>query len=163
MKVKTMKWSRPILIFTFLLILAPHFAIAQSTTSGADITEVLFSEVEKQIMQRYFGVDSSRSRESAQDNSNTKSKGKAGKAKKGKKKRLPPGLAKRKELPPGLAKRNSLPPGLAKRDLPERLVKQLPEPRPGTERVIIEGSVVLIEKATRKVLDILENIVLDDN
>lgn len=156
-----MKLSRGVLIFAFLSILTPHAIKAQSSTAGAEITEALFSELEKQIMKRYFGVDSASTREGTEKSSTSKSKGK--KSNKGKKKGLPPGLAKRKELPPGLAKRKSLPPGLAKRELPERLEEQLPKPAPGTERVIIEGSVILIEKATNKVLDILENVVLGNN
>jgi hypothetical protein len=158
-----MNWSRGVLIFAFLSILTPQAIKAQSSTAGAEIAGALFSELEKQIMKRYFGVDSVGTQEGTDKNSTSKSKGKGKKSNKGKKKGLPPGLAKRKELPPGLAKRKSLPPGLAKRELPKTLEEQLPKPAPGTERVIIEGSVILIEKATHKVLDILENVVLGDH
>ncbi len=158
-----MNCSKGILFFALVSILTPQVVIAQSSSTGAQIAEVLFSEVEKQILERYFGIGTTEVWENTEQSSSTKDKGKGKKAKKGKKggkKALPPGLAKRKELPPGLARRKSLPPGLAKRELPEDLQSQLPEPAPGTERIIVEGSVILIEKATSKVLDILENIVL---
>jgi len=153
--------SRGVLIFAFLSILTPQAINAQTNTTGVEITQVLFSELEKQIMKRYFGVDSVGTQEGTEKNTTSKGKGK--KSNKGKKKGLPPGLAKRKELPPGLAKQKSLPPGLAKRELPEHLEDQLPKSAPGTERVIIEDSVILIEKATSKVLDILENVVLGNS
>ncbi|MBT5267069.1 MAG: hypothetical protein HOL85_19690 [Rhodospirillaceae bacterium] len=89
---------------------------------------------------------------------------KAKKDKKGKKKGLPPGLAKKKQLPPGLQrqyeKNDKLPPGLAKRDLPEDLTSKLPPPPAGTQRVVVDNDVVLIEQATGKVLDILFDAVL---
>ena len=86
--------------------------------------------------------------------SETKSrKGKGAKGKKGKSKGLPPGLAKKNTLPPGLqkqlAKGGSLPPGLAKRSLPDDLDTRLGDPSPGTERVIVDNDVALIEKGHR--------------
>ena len=73
----------------------------------------------------------------------------------GKNKKMPPGLAKRKELPPGLARRHTLPPGLAVRELPEELAARLPPPAEGSERIIADDNIVLIEQATGRVLDII--------
>ena len=77
---------------------------------------------------------------------------------------LPPGLAKRDSLPPGLQKqldRNGrLPPGLDRRALPEDLEKRLPA-RTDTERVIVDNDVVLIEKGTDLVLDVIRDVVRD--
>ena len=72
---------------------------------------------------------------------------------------MPPGLAKRDRLPPGLAKRDKLPPGLAKRNIPPELAKQLGLPAEGTERVIVDNNVLLIETATGVVLDILRDVI----
>ena len=88
------------------------------------------------------------------------SKGKGrGKGNKG----LPPGLAKRKSLPPGLQKQlernGKLPPGLQTRQLPDELWAKLPPAQPGTERVIADNDVVLLDKATGVVLDILRDVV----
>lgn len=87
-----------------------------------------------------------------------KSKGRG----KGRGKGLPPGLAKRDSLPPGLQKRlekhGTLPPGLAKRDIPAGLESKLPELPPGLERIIAGDDVVLLEKATGKILDVIEGV-----
>jgi len=76
---------------------------------------------------------------------------------------MPPGVAKRGgDLPPGLAKRSGkLPPGLAKR-LPSDLRRDLPPPprSPKYRRVVVDNDIVLIDAATNKVLDILEDVIL---
>ena len=79
---------------------------------------------------------------------------------KGKRKGMPPGLAKRGgDLPPGLAKRGGeLPPGLAKR-LPRDLESDLPRRSPNFRRVIVDNDIVLIDAATNKVLDVLEDVI----
>jgi hypothetical protein len=79
---------------------------------------------------------------------------------------LPPGLAKRGgNLPPGLQKhleRNGqLPPGLQKRlePLPVDLDRRLPRLPEYWERVVLERDVILIDRRTNRILDIIENIV----
>jgi hypothetical protein len=79
---------------------------------------------------------------------------------------LPPGLAKRGgNLPPGLQKHldknGRLPPGLQKRlePLPVDLESRLPRLPEHWERVILERDVILIDRRTQRVLDIIENIV----
>lgn len=80
----------------------------------------------------------------------------------GKQQGLPPGLAKRDTLPPGLQMQldrgGRLPPGLAKRDLPADLEARLGRPAVGTERVIVDNDVVLIEKGTEIILDIVKDV-----
>ena len=72
------------------------------------------------------------------------------------------GLALRDALPPGLERQlernGTLPPGLAKRALPSDLESKLPPPAPGTERVIVERDVVLVDLATGIVRDILRDV-----
>lgn len=74
---------------------------------------------------------------------------------------LPPGLAKRDRLPPGLEKqlrvRGTLPPGLRKRiqPCPEELERRLPPPPPDCEHAIIDGHIVLLNRRTFVVLDII--------
>ena len=86
--------------------------------------------------------------------------------KKSKVKGLPPGLAKRGgNLPPGLQKKlnrdGQLPPGLQKRlePLPDDLNRQLPSLPEYWERVIVERDVVLIDRRTNRILDIIENVI----
>jgi hypothetical protein len=85
--------------------------------------------------------------------------------KKQKAKGLPPGLAKRGgNLPPGLQrkleKNGELPPGLQKRPepLPADLDRQLPSLPEYWERVIVERDVILIDRRTNRILDIIEGV-----
>ena len=86
--------------------------------------------------------------------------------KKSKAKGLPPGLAKRGgNLPPGLQKKlernGELPPGLQKRlePLPDDLNRRLPSLPEYWERVILERDVILIDRRTNRILDIIENVI----
>jgi hypothetical protein len=79
---------------------------------------------------------------------------------------LPPGLAKRGgKLPPGLQKHldknGRLPPGLQKRlePLPADLDHRLPRLPEIWERVILERDVILIDRRTSRILDIIENVI----
>ncbi|HEX4998202.1 MAG TPA: hypothetical protein VFY29_08255 [Terriglobia bacterium] len=77
---------------------------------------------------------------------------------------LPPGLAKKEKLPPGLEKQlqrnGSLPPGLEKKvqPLPRDLEARLPRLPDGRRRIIISGSVILTDKGSNKILDIVANV-----
>ncbi len=79
--------------------------------------------------------------------------------KKDKGKKVPPGLAKRGgNLPPGLAKRDTLPRGLQGRALPANLEVQL-TPLPHTYvRVRIGADLVLLDRNTRIVLDVIYGV-----
>ena len=74
-------------------------------------------------------------------------------------KALPPGLAKRNgQLPPGLAKRDKLPPGLRSEPLPHDLERKL-SPLPSTYiRVRIGQDIVLMDRNTRVVLDVIYGV-----
>jgi hypothetical protein len=79
---------------------------------------------------------------------------------------LPPGLAKRGgNLPPGLQKKlartGELPPGLQKRlePLPDDLHRQLPSLPEYWERVIVERDVILLDRRTNRILDVIENVI----
>ena len=78
---------------------------------------------------------------------------------------LPPGLAKKGKLPPGLQKHldknGKLPPGLQKRlePLPRDLEMRLPGLPEYWERVILQEHVVLIDRRTQRILDIIENVI----
>ena len=83
-----------------------------------------------------------------------------------KSKGLPPGLAKRGgNLPPGLQKHlqknGQLPPGLQKRlePLPVDLDRRLPQLPDYWERVVLEKDVILIDRRSNRILDIIENVI----
>jgi hypothetical protein len=68
---------------------------------------------------------------------------------------LPPGLQKQ------LDKNGRLPPGLQKRlePLPVDQDRRLPRLPKYWERVILERNVILIDRRTQRILDIIENVV----
>ena len=70
-------------------------------------------------------------------------------------KKAPPGLARREALPPGLSRHGTLPPGLQGRLLPRELESRLTVLPAAYVRLVIGRDVVLIERDTRRVLDIL--------
>jgi len=94
-----------------------------------------------------------------------KGSGKANGKGKGKFNVMPPGLAKRHSLPPGLARqlkeKGRLPPGLAKLDLPTDLASQLPVRPADPDVTVVEGDVVLTDKATGIILDVIKGVVVN--
>lgn len=142
---------------TRTLLAALVFGLGLAMSAGTSVAdEPVFTETEQQIIREVLqqtGVipDERDGVRVERDNSGTKGNAKGG---------LPPGLAKKSSLPPGLARRAALPPGLAKRDLPDDLENRLPR-RTSTERVIIDDDVILIEKGTEIVLDIIRDVVKD--
>lgn len=81
-----------------------------------------------------------------------------------KSKKTPPGLAKKGKLPPGLQKqieRNGhLPPGLQGRGLPAALNGSLSNLPEGYVRLVVEKDIVLMNKKTGIVADVMPGIVL---
>jgi len=79
---------------------------------------------------------------------------------------LPPGLAKRNgNLPPGLEKQlqrnGTLPPGLQKKlqPCPVALERQLPPLEPGYSRAVVGAHLVIYNRSTNVVVDIMKDVV----
>jgi hypothetical protein len=134
-----MKWQKDGYGFLFAAV----FILGVSSAMALDEKDrpARFLPEERRIIQEYYGP---------------------GRPAKG----LPPGLAKRGgKLPPGLQKhldRNGrLPPGLQKRlePLPADLDRRLPRLPEIWERVILERDVILIDRTTNRILDIIENVI----
>lgn len=119
--------------------------VSAAQASGADMNPPAFTEIEKKVIEEYILKHPELTGRSAAS---------AGHKEKGRK-ALPPGIAK------NLQRGKPLPPGIAKNYLPSDLVVELPK-RPGYERVIIDGRVILIEIATGIVRDILEDVLFPD-
>ena len=117
-------------------------ARADNSLSDEEVVGVVFDEIERIVIEEYFGGQSQ------------------GKGKKNKD--LPPGLAKRDQLPPGLSRQiqrnGTLPPGLQTYDLPPDLIGRLPPAPGGTRRVIVGNDVVLIRQGTRYILDVIKDV-----
>jgi len=146
-------------------------------TAQPSVTDIVFSEIEKRVLRevlgdgRYEATRDGGYHKTAKDHRyDDLERGRDGKiygdkkdkAGNGRGKGLPPGLAKKGKLPPGLQKqlerKGHLPPGLAKNPLPYEAVTHLPPPPAGTERAIVDTSVVLLEKGTGLILDVLKDV-----
>jgi hypothetical protein len=124
-----------------------------SPALAQDAVDIFIGELEKRLMRDYYERQL-RTWEDSDDGRAYK------KGKKKKHKGLPPGLAKKGKLPPGIAKqlaRNGhLPPGLEYRGLPQDLMHQLPPLDPRYGYVIVDNRVLLIQRASNLILDVLE-------
>ncbi len=159
----------PALAVGLLIAAGAASAQAQSSglTQGSDAAAAVITALERRLIRDYFrprGGTEGRATENRKAKGQGKGQGKAkGKARgkgkaKGKAKHAPPGLAKRERLPPGLAKRDTLPPGLRGRGLPGDLSTALPRRQPGQELRVFADTVVLLESATGRVIDVLRNV-----
>ncbi len=110
---------------------------AAATLAAPAGVAAVFSEQEIRIIREYYATH-------GLDQVGSKRKGKS----------LPPGIAK------NLARGKPLPPGIAKQVLPADLVRALPRPPAGHDRVLVDGRIILIELGTQIVRDILTDIVL---
>jgi len=143
----------------------PFGALAAAKSEEANLAErvatAAFTAAEKSVIEEFFGRPATTDEKSGEvEEAKEAKEAKSGKG--GKSKKMPKGLAKRDRLPPGLEKQleknGTLPPGLAKRDLPTDLTQRLPKRDDGTERVIVDSDVVLVETATGVVLDVLRGV-----
>jgi len=102
--------------------------VVEGVTAG--VLGAVLSDDERRIIHRYFGEH-------------------------------PDSVGKVKELPPGIRKKlargGAMPPGIAKQALPDGLHRQLP-PRDGQHYEIIGTDVVLVETATRVIVDVLKDV-----
>ena len=128
-------------IFATFIVLASLFGLSSQATAEIGVS-VVFSDDEIRIIGAWYSDHGSGSHKG---NGNGK----------GKHKGLPPGIEK------NLARGKPLPPGIAKQYLPDGLIKALPAPPKGYERIIVDGKVLLVEIATQVIHDILMDVVLD--
>lgn len=150
-------------IFCLAFLLSATASAQQSKDILADVGRKVFTEVEREIIRDVLGRAGYPQTETrdADRSGDYKKKGKHKEGHKGKGKKekgMPPGLAKRDQLPRGLAKKERLPRGLEKRELPDALERKLPPAPRGTERVIVDSNVVLIEKGTDIILDVVRDV-----
>ncbi len=163
------KASAAVLAALFL-VFAPQPRMAQSSDRVAQEDDRLgrvFSDLERRVIREVLtqtGViedqDDDDDAEEAEDEDRS-ARGEGARGGKGRGRGLPPGLARRENLPPGLQRqldeRGRFPPGLERQALPEELEGRLPE-RTDTERVIVGDDVVLIERGTDLVLDVIRDV-----
>ena len=144
-------------VMTILLMGGP--AWAQVSMKG-DV-HISFGDDEQRAIKDYYG------REIIEKAQEKAEKGGKGHGKGKKKKGLPPGLAKQNKLPPGIQKqleRGAVLPADLEREmqpLPRDLeIKLKPLPSPEQVRVTIGTDIVILDKTTRKVLDVMRDVAL---
>ena len=132
-----------------LLLPAPQPATAQSSSGQStgvtrqdDRVGQIFSDLEKRIIREVLEGTGAVDADKEVDKDSDDDKGKGNKAAKG----------------PGKGQKSGLPPGLDRRALPADLEDRLPD-RTDTERVIVGSDVVLIEKGTDLVLDVIRDVI----
>jgi Ni/Co efflux regulator RcnB len=128
-------------IFATVFVLLSLFGLAFQASAEIGVS-VVFTDDEIRIIGAWYSEHGSNSH---QGNGKHKNKNKG----------LPPGIAK------NLQRGKPLPPGIAKQHLPDGLIKTLPAPPKGYERIILDGKVLLVEIATQVIHDILVDVVLD--
>ena len=128
-----------------------------SAQAGTQVeVSVVFTPEERRVITQYYAKDMLDQAWEAEG------KGHGKKGKKG----LPPGLAKKGKLPPGLQKQlqrnGTLPPGLEKKmePLPEQLDVRLRRLPPEYERVVVGQDVVILDRTTQKILDIIRDVAI---
>jgi len=153
-------------LFRSLLFALTVAGLSVSVSPGAAnaatdqvIADVVFKEIERRIIGDYF--EREYRRHSADDDHDEK-KGKNKHNTKGKSKGIPPGLQGRKDLPPGIRKQiargQRVPDGMNTYRLPSDLIKRLPQRNADVERRVVGDDIVLIERGTNLILDVLENV-----
>ena len=130
-------------------------AFAAPALSG-EVGGTLITVGEKEIIKRYFDTrprttqgDSTQTRSTGGKQGKSKDKGKGQAQGKGKK-QMPRGIAKK------LERGGTLPPGIEKTRMPADLARELPRRPADQELTIVEDNVVLVEKTTRRILDIFK-------
>lgn len=134
------------------------FVLASAAPAASDeVGGTLITAAEKQIINRYFATRTGSAEDSTALSRSTVGKpGKSKAAGKGQdkgKKQMPRGIAMK------LERGGRLPPGIEKTRMPADLVRQLPRRPADQELRIVEDNVVLFEKTTGRILDILERAV----
>jgi hypothetical protein len=155
--------KRVIIVAVFALAAVNVGPVRAAEDTADKVADVVLSQIEKRVIRDYYRKQREERQKAGKADKPRNGKGNHAKRGNGKSNRLPPGLAKRDTLPPGLArqieKNGTLPPGLAKRDLPADLESRLPRRRGGQRRIVVDDDVVLIEDATDRILDVLEDVV----
>lgn len=138
---------------TFALPVMSHPADHTHTHASIELAQAggIFSDEERRIIRDVLDVAdivTEDDTEKSGGQNDKKDKGGKGKGNKG----LPPGIAMK------LERGGTLPPGIAKRDLPGNVVAKLPKRSDGAIRQIVGDDVVLIERGTDIILDVIRDV-----
>ena len=152
------------------LVLAGFSGIAPSVAqsepgaapAGPSVADIVIDEAARHILRNYYERNANAWVVAHPDDYDGGGNGnnKKNKKNKSKHKDIPPGIAKKGSLPPGIYKQlvrnGQIPPDVHYQSLPPDLIVQLPPLAPAYQYVIVDDRVLLIQAATRAILDVLQ-------
>jgi len=130
--------------------------------TGPSVADIVIDEAARHILRNYYERNANAWVIAHPDDYDNGGNGNNKKSKKNKNKHkdIPPGIAKKGSLPPGIYKQlvrnGQIPPDVHYHPLPPDLIVQLPPLAPAYQYVIVDDRVLLIQAATRAILDVLQ-------
>jgi hypothetical protein len=153
------------LVLAGLSGIAPTMAQSEpgaAQPAGPGVADIVIDEAARHILRNYYERNANAwviahpdDYDDGGGNGNKKNK-----KNKNKHKDIPPGIAKKGTLPPGIYKQlvrnGQIPPDVHYQPLPPDLIVQLPPLAPAYQYVIVDDRVLLIQAATRAIMDVLQ-------
>ena len=130
-----MRLIRNLAIILALAVAVTGVVLLADAQTAAEAAKSTFSNMERNLIEQFFTEQNAKGKH--------KVKGKS----------LPPGILRKLEAG------KPLPPGIQMTRLPPALEKKLPPPPSGTERIIIDTYVILINTATKLIVDVMEEVI----
>jgi hypothetical protein len=131
--------------------------------AGPSVADVVIDEAARHILRNYYGRNADAwvvAHPDDEDDGGGNGNSKKNKKNKNKHKDIPPGIAKKGTLPPGIYKQlvrnGQIPADVDYHPLPPDLIVQLRPLAPAYRYVIVDDRVLLIQAATRAILDVLQ-------
>ncbi|WP_395017066.1 hypothetical protein [Dongia sp.] len=133
--------------------------------AGPSVADIVIDEAARHILRNYYERNANawvvaHPDDYDNDGGNGNGNNKKNKKNKQKHKDIPPGIAKKGSLPPGIYKQlvrnGQIPPDVHYQTLPPDLIVQLPPLAPAYQYVIVDDRVLLIQAATRAIMDVLQ-------
>ena len=145
--------------------IAPSLAQSEPGAAQPSVADIVIDEAARHILRNYYERNANAWVVAHPDYEDEDDQGGNGNNKKNKKnknkhKDIPPGIAKKGTLPPGIYKQlvrnGQIPPDVHYQPLPPDLIVQLPPLQPAYRYVIVDDRVLLIQAATRAIMDVLQ-------
>lgn len=131
--------------------------------AGPSVADIVIDEAARHILRNYYERNANAwvvAHPDDEDDGGGNGNNKKNKKNKNKHKDIPPGIAKKGSLPPGIYKQlvrnGQIPPDVHYQPLPPDLIVQLPPLQPAYRYVIVDDRVLLIQAATRAIMDVLQ-------
>ncbi len=128
--------------------------------AGPSVADIVIDEAARHILRNYYERNAHAWVIAHPDDDDSHGNNKKNKKNKNKHKDIPPGIAKKGSLPPGIYKQlvrnGQIPPDVHYQPLPPDLIVQLPPLQPAYQYVIVDDRVLLIQAATRAIMDVLQ-------